>query len=274
MHTDSPFVPLLIITLVAAVMPIVVSRLGGGRLPIVVGEILAGILIGKSGFDLIHATESTDFLAEFGFVFLMFLSGLEVDFRALFRTGEETDGRPRWQRPVPLAAIGFGVTVLVAVGIGYGFSAADLTRSPILMGLILSTTSLGIVLPVLKERELTPTAYGQTVLVMAVISDFATLLLLSIVIAVISRGVSPDLLLFMLLLGAFAVAAKVGQWVRRLPFLTRSHGRTFACHRADSGARRLRLDGRLGGAGESAGSRGDSGGVPGRGDHQPEQPQP
>ncbi|MGA7670770.1 MAG: cation:proton antiporter, partial [Nitrolancea sp.] len=221
MHTDSPFVPLLIITLIAAVMPIVVNRLGGGRLPIVVGEILAGIVIGKSGFDLIHATESTDFLAEFGFVFLMFLSGLEVDFRALFRRGEETNGRPSWQRPVPLASIGFAVTVLVAIGIGYGFSAADLTRSPILMGLILSTTSLGIVLPVLKERGLTPTAYGQTVLVMAVISDFATLLLLSIVIAVISRGVGPELLLFTLVLGAFAVAAKVGPWVRRLPFMTR-----------------------------------------------------
>ncbi len=103
MHTDSPFVPLLIITLIAAVMPIVVSRLGGGRLPIVVGEILAGIVIGKSGFDLIHATESTDFLAEFGFVFLMFLSGLEVDFRALFRParrrmdGRAGNGRCRWQ---------------------------------------------------------------------------------------------------------------------------------------------------------------------------------
>ncbi len=129
--------------------------------------------------------------------------------------------RPRWQRPVPLASLGFAVTVLVAVGIGYGFSAASLTRSPVLMGLILSTTSLGIVLPVLKERELTVTAYGQTVLVSAVISDFATLLLLSIVIAVVSRGAGPQLLLFTLLLGAFAIAAKVGQWVRRVTFMAR-----------------------------------------------------
>ena len=220
-HGNSPFVPLLIITLIAAIVPIVVSRLRIARLPIVVGEILAGIVIGKSGFDLIHASATTDFLAEFGFVFLMFLSGLEVDFRTLFRERETDANRPRWQSPVPLASLGFGVTLLIAIGIGYGFSTAGLTSSPILMGLILSTTSLGIVLPVLKERELTVTAYGQTVLVTAVISDFATLLLLSIVIAIISQGATPDLLLFTLLLGAFVVAAIVGQWARRLPFLTR-----------------------------------------------------
>ena len=220
MHSSSPFVPLLLITLIAAIVPVILSRFERARLPIVVGEILAGIAIGKSGLNLFHATEPTEFLAEFGFVFLMFLSGLEVDFRALFTEQEADRRRPRWQRPVPLASLGFGVTVLVAVGIGYAMAAGGLTRSPILMGLILSTTSLGIVVPVLKERELTITAYGQTVLVSAVISDFATLLLLSIVIAVISRGIGPDLFLFILLIAAFAASAKVGQWARRLPFLT------------------------------------------------------
>ena len=221
MHSSSPFVPLLLITLIAAVVPVVLSRFERARLPIVVGEILAGIVIGKSGLNLIHATEPTEFLAEFGFVFLMFLSGLEVDFRTLFAGREEDARRPRWQRPVPLASLGFGVTVLVAIGIGYGMAAGGLTRSPILMGLILSTTSLGIVVPVLKERNLTLSAYGQTVLVSAVISDFATLLLLSVVIAVISRGIGPDLFLFILLIVAFAASAKIGQWARRLPFLTR-----------------------------------------------------
>lgn len=220
MHSNSPFVPLLIITLIAAAVPIAVSRLKIARLPIVVGEILAGIAIGKSGFNLIQSTATTDFLAQFGFVFLMFLSGLEIDFRTLFREREEEESRPRWQHPVPLASLGFAGTALLAVAVGFAFTAAGLTRNPVLIGLILSSTSLGIVLPVLKERELTVTLYGQTVLVMAVISDFATLLLLGVVISVISRGAGPELLLFTLLLAAFVVAAKIGQWARRLPFLT------------------------------------------------------
>lgn len=56
------------------------------RLPLVVGEILAGIAIGYSGLNLVHQTPTLDFLAEFGFAFLMFLSGLEVSFSSLSRS--------------------------------------------------------------------------------------------------------------------------------------------------------------------------------------------
>ena len=221
MNNESTFVPLLLITLLAAIVPVLVGHFGSGRLPIVVGEILAGIVVGQSGLNLITTNATIDFLAQFGFVFLMFLSGLEVDFRALTREREGDAQRSRWQRPIPLASLSFGLTVVLAVAIGYGLSTAGLTRSPILMGLILSATSLGVVLPVLKERELVVTIYGQTLLLASVISDFATLLLLSFVIAVLSRGLGLDLLLFVVLVAAFVVAAKVGQWARRVPLLTR-----------------------------------------------------
>ncbi len=97
-----------------------------------------------------------------------------------------------------------------------------LVRSPILMGLILSTTSLGIVVPILKERGLTGAPYGQMLLIAALVSDFVTLLLLSLVIAVISRGISLNLLLFMVFLLIFVLAAKVSQWVNRLPLVHRA----------------------------------------------------
>jgi Kef-type K+ transport system membrane component KefB/Trk K+ transport system NAD-binding subunit len=221
LNNESTFVPLLLITLLAAIVPVLVGHVGSGRLPIVVGEILAGIAVGQSGLNLITTNPTIDFLAQFGFVFLMFLSGLEVDFRALTREREGDATRSRWQRPVPLATLSFGLTVALAVAIGYGLTAADLTSNPILMGLILSATSLGVVLPVLKERELVVTIYGQTLLLASVISDFATLLLLSFVIAVISRGFGLDLLLFVVLVAAFVVAARIGQWARRVPLLTR-----------------------------------------------------
>jgi Kef-type K+ transport system membrane component KefB len=89
------------------------------------------------------------------------------------------------------------------------------------MGLILSTTSLGIVVPILKERKLTASLYGQAVLVAALVSDFVTLLLLSLTIAVIGKGLSLDLLLFTVLLALFAAAAKLGPWMTRTPLLRR-----------------------------------------------------
>lgn len=220
MEHPSPFLPLLLIMLLAVAVPVLVSRIRPVRLPIVVGEILAGIVIGQSGFNLIEATPTLDFLAEFGFTFLMFLSGLEVNLDTLFASSEREAKRPRWQQPLPLAGITFSLTVLLAIGLGLGLSSAGLARNPVLMGLILSTTSLGIVVPVLKERGLTATAYGQALLVTALISDFVTLLLLSLTIAIISRGLSLDLLLFMVLLVAFVVAARLGQRATRLPVLT------------------------------------------------------
>ena len=217
----SAFEPLLVVTLLAVVVPVLTSRLRVIRLPIVVGEILAGMAIGPSGLNLVHPSPLLSFLSEFGFSFLMFLSGLEVNFEMLFASGDETDGRPRWQRPLPLASLVLLLTLSMAIAIGWGISAGGLARSPVLMGLILSTTSLGLVVPILKERGLTSTSYGQLLLVSALVSDFVTLLLLSVAMAAYSKGLTVDLLLFMLLLVAFVIAMKLGQWLTRNPVLTR-----------------------------------------------------
>lgn len=209
------FVSLLLITVLALVVPVVVSRFRILSIPIVVGEIFAGIVIGESGFDLVQQTPTLKFLSEFGFSFLMFLSGLEVNFRMLFSSASTPGRAPFTQRPVPLAFLYLSATVALAVGLGLSLKWWGMTHSALLMGLILSTTSLGIVVPILKERQLTVTLYGQVVLVSALVSDFVTLLLLSLVIAVIQKGLSLDVLLFMVLLAAFAAAAKVGHSARR-----------------------------------------------------------
>lgn len=220
MNSASPFVSLLFITILAALVPPLVGRIRPIRLPIVVGEIIAGILIGKSGLNLVEPTRTLDFLSQFGFVFLMFLSGLEVSFADLLAPASADKARPRWQRPLPLAGAFFGLTLLLATGVGFSLSMAGLIENPILMGLILSTTSLGIVLPVLKERNLLPTSYGQFVLVAALIGDFATLLLLSVTIALIRQGPGLELLLFGVLFLAFLGLARLGRWAGRIPGLT------------------------------------------------------
>ncbi len=221
MEQQSPFVPLLLITLLAVIVPVLASRIRQVRVPIIVGEILAGIVIGKSGFDLVPSTPTLTFLAEFGFTFLMFISGLEVSFETLFASATDSEKRPRWQYPLPLSVLCFLLTLALSVVLGFGLTIAGMSRNPILMGLILSTTSLGIVVPILKERGLTASTYGQVLLVSALISDFVTLLLLSLVIAVISHGLSLDLLLFMVLLAAFIVATRISRLLKRVPVLPR-----------------------------------------------------
>jgi CPA2 family monovalent cation:H+ antiporter-2 len=89
------------------------------------------------------------------------------------------------------------------------------------MALILSTTSLGVVVPVLKERQLIGSDFGQVMLVSASVADFATLLLLTLVIAIRSKGLTLDLLLIPLLLVLFILAVRLVQRYGRGRFLLR-----------------------------------------------------
>lgn len=205
------FLPLLLITGLAFAVPLLASQLRRFSVPIVVLEILAGIAIGRSGLNWIEPSETLSFLGEFGFAYLMFLSGLEIDFNLLStRNLVDADG-PRWKQPLPLALIIFAGTLVLGLAGGLALAALNLVQDPLLMGLILSTTSLGVVVPVLKEKNVLGTEFGQAVLIQASIADFATLLLLTVAIALNQGGLELDLLLIPVLLLAFVVFARLGQ---------------------------------------------------------------
>ena len=117
METDV-LLALLLITGLAFVIPIFAKRLEHFGVPIVVYEIVAGMIVGVSGFNLIQSSHILTFLAEFGFAFLMFLSGLELDLRLLKPSRGSGDNAPRWTQPLALGILILGGTVLLA------FSAA------------------------------------------------------------------------------------------------------------------------------------------------------
>ncbi len=199
---------LLLITGLAFVIPILAKRLDRFGIPIVVYEILAGMVIGTSGLNLVQQSEILEFLAEFGFAFLMFLSGVELDLRLLKPTRQVGNGANRYTQPLAMGTLIFLGTVVLAFIATVLFAPSGATSSPMLFGLILSTTSLGVVVPVLKERDLTSSLFGQYALVAASIADFATLILLTTVIAVLSRGLTLDLLLIPTLLLIFLLVAR------------------------------------------------------------------
>lgn len=207
----NPFTALLLISALALIVPILANRFRRLQIPIVVGEIFAGILIGRSGLNLVEPSPILSFLAEFGFAYLMFLSGLEIDFRLLIptRQGEKVSLR----NPLAQALLIFAGTLLLGLALSSLLARIGMVESSLLMGLILSTTSLGVVVPILKQRDLLPTRFGQTILASASVADFATLLLLTIVIAIQSQGLTLDLLLIPVLLLAFLATAR---FTRRL----------------------------------------------------------
>ena len=221
MHADFPALSLLLITGLAAFVPLLLSRLPRLHLPIVVGEILAGIIVGHSGLNLIESGPALDFLAEFGFAYLMFLSGLEMEFSLLRPQPNAQRRRSLLANPLGLGLATLTVTMIAGLLVSQGLAQLGLIRSPLMMALIFSTTSLGIVVPVLKEHGLTGTRYGQTLLVSALVADFITLLLITVVAAASSRGLTLHPLLVLFLLAAFAATAWLSQRAAGLPGLHR-----------------------------------------------------
>jgi Kef-type K+ transport system membrane component KefB/Trk K+ transport system NAD-binding subunit len=210
------FAPLLLVLFLAFLVPLALARFR--LIPAVVGEILVGMLIGDAWLGLVSGDEPVlRLLSEIGFAFLMFLSGLEIDFSVLFGAGRDS-GRSG-SRPLRIAGLSFLAALLLAAAAGWGLTLAGLARDPWMMALILSTTSLGIVVPVLKERGLSASRYGQALLLAALVADFSTMFLITLYVAVRSNGITVDILLIGILFLAVLLVYRLGSWQLRRPGL-------------------------------------------------------
>jgi CPA2 family monovalent cation:H+ antiporter-2 len=219
------FTPHLMVVGLAFLVPLALSRFKRFRLPIVVGEIVAGIAVGRSGLRLVtHEDALLHLLSELGFVFLMFLSGMEVDFSRLAPSVPKPSGksgRPRWGA-LSISSLSFAVTLVLSSVVGFALLRLEMARSPWMMALILSTTSLGVVVPVLKERGLTGGRYGQTLLVAALIADVATMLLITIVVGIHSHRTAARILLVGVLFAAVFLMYRLGLLVNRVKAVRRT----------------------------------------------------
>ncbi|MCI0345340.1 MAG: cation:proton antiporter [Chloroflexi bacterium] len=168
---------------VAFLAPLALGLVPRLRLPAVVVEIVLGIVIGPDVLGWAEVDEPVRILSLVGLAFLLFLAGLELDLDRL---------RGRLLR---VAGVGFLASVVLAVGAGFALDAAGLVRSPLLVAVILTATSLGLVIPVLKEGGHSESQLGQLILAGASIGDFAAVILLSLLFSRDSSDTSTKLVL-------------------------------------------------------------------------------
>ncbi len=192
---DVSFTNLLIISAVAVLAPLVVGFFPRLRVPAVVLEIVAGIILGPSVLGWVRVDLPVQILALFGLAFLLFLAGLEIDVHRL---------RGRVLR---VAVAGYVVTLVLGLGTGAGFHAVGWVREPLLLAIALSATSLGLVVPVLKDAGKVDSEVGQTAIAAATVADFAAIVLLSLFFSTAGGSTGSKLIL----LAAF-VAAVVATW--------------------------------------------------------------
>lgn len=179
----------LVVAALAFTLPLGLGLFPSLRLPAVVLEIVAGVIIGPTGLGLVEVDLPLQILALIGLAFLLFLAGLEIDLEQL-RGG-----------PLRLAASGFALSLTIAFGIASVLDAVGAIGAPLLVAIILSATALGIVVPVLVDASQTGKPLGQLIIAAGSIADFGAIILLSLFFSREATGLGAQLLL----LGAFAL---------------------------------------------------------------------
>jgi Kef-type K+ transport system membrane component KefB len=183
---------LLIVVAVAFLAPFVLGLFPKVRLPSVVVEILAGIVVGPAVLGWVEVDDAIEVVSIIGLAFLLFLAGLEVEFEKL---------RGRVLR---LTAGGFVLSFAIGVVVALLLKAGGLVETPLLVAIILCATSLGVIIPVLKDAGEISSTFGQLIVAAGSIADFGAIILLTLFFSG-EGGIGSTLLL----LGALALLAVV-----------------------------------------------------------------
>lgn len=206
MMPDVSFLNLLAIAAIAVAAPLAVGYVPALRIPAVVLEIVAGIVVGPSVLGWIDVDLPVEILALVGLAFLLFLAGLEIDVHRLRG------------RLLLVAVVGYLITIVLGLGVGVGFAAFGWVGSALLLAIALSATSLGLVVPVLKDAGEIDSEVGQTTVAAASVADFAAIVLLSLFFSASDTGTAGTFVLLgglILLVGAtFVAASRVSRSMR------------------------------------------------------------
>jgi len=158
---------LLVVTLVAALTPMIVAAIPGPGIPQVVILILAGILIGPHGLGLADTT-GIQLLSNVGLGFLFLLAGYELDPRLL----RAHAGR--------LAIIGWLISAVIAVGAVAILGSLGFLRAFVPIGLALTTTALGTLLPILHDHHMLSGEFGRYVLAAGAVGELFPIVAISL----------------------------------------------------------------------------------------------
>ena len=174
---------LFLISIVAVLAPILVDLPRRLRIPVGVAELAGGMVIGPHGLNWADQNPLVLFLASFGLAMLFFMAGMELDFV-----------RVRG-RPLTLGVAGWLFSLGLAIGIAAALQAAGFILSAEFVGVALSTTAIGTLLPVLRDRGELGTPFGTLVMGAGVAGEFGPIVMVSLLFGnSANRGVTTALL--------------------------------------------------------------------------------
>jgi Kef-type K+ transport system membrane component KefB len=161
------FATLAAVMAIAVAAPLIVNLRPSLRMPSAVVEIVLGIVVGPSGFGWIHVDRPIEILSTLGLALLLFLAGLEIDSRRL---------RHGLGRLGAAYLLSIGLAVLLA----FCLAQVEDIDSPLFVGFALAASTVGLVVPILRDAGETETRFGQIALAGTSIGEFGAIVLLSL----------------------------------------------------------------------------------------------
>jgi Kef-type K+ transport system membrane component KefB len=163
--TDSFFLIVLSSALAAITVAVLPARVAP---PVVVLEILLGILIGPHGFSLAATDEFSLFFSNLGLGMLFYFAGYEINFNQIRG------------RPLQLGARGWLLSILIAYAIGAVLAAAGAIDSLVYVGSAMATTAIGTLIPILRDGGQMKTRFGTYLLAAGAVGEFGPILLVTL----------------------------------------------------------------------------------------------
>ncbi|MBV9852965.1 MAG: cation:proton antiporter [Streptosporangiaceae bacterium] len=191
---------LVAVALVAALTPLVVAVLPGPRIPQVVILLAGGVLIGPHVLGLAD-TSSLQLLSNIGLGFLFLLAGYELDPQLL------------GQRPGMLAIAGWLISAVIAVGVTAALTAAGYVKDYVPIGLALTTTALGTLLPILRDNDMLGGRFGQDIYTAGAVGELFPIIIIAVFLT--QRG-------HLVALASVALVGVLAIVLSALPWATRS----------------------------------------------------
>jgi Kef-type K+ transport system membrane component KefB len=202
------FDDVLIVMVVAVAVPLVLGMFPSLPIPSSVVEIAAGIVIGPALLNWVTDDQVLSTFSQLGVALLLFLAGLELDFAKLRG------------RPLQLGLVGFVASLVIGLALALPLGGTDVIIDPLLLAVILSATSLGIVCPVLKDAGILDSHAGTFVVAACSVAEFGSIVALSMFFSPSgSTGVETVLNLVVLVLVVALIAylgSRRGPWRARV----------------------------------------------------------
>jgi Kef-type K+ transport system membrane component KefB len=189
--TSSSVTALVLIAAAAVLAPILSELTGRLAIPEIVFQIGLGMLLGPYVFDLAHVDSVVNGLSDLGLTYLIFLAGYELDLQRIRGA------------PLRLATVGWLLSLAIGLGAAFALVSTGLARDTLVVGLTLTTTALGTLVPMLRDAGVLDSPFGALMSAIGTVGEFLPIVMVALLLT------KKEPLLTSLLLVAFVVVAVI-----------------------------------------------------------------